>query len=160
MIKSFGGCIWILLSNGAKWRSKPKLKMIWIVRSSAGGGAELISRRLPGATGAAPDQNLWKPGIIHSIRWASGVTLVSCSCRVVPMSVAAIDNFLEALPRRNVLIRRDGKDFVVVYESQDLVVFRNEDANALRKVCRFLRYTIVSDQALLDTEPQQKTSPA
>jgi hypothetical protein len=76
------------------------------------------------------------------------------------MSVAAIDNFLEALPRRNVLIRRDGKDFVVVYESQDLVVFRNEDANALRKVCRFLRYTIVSDQALTDAEPQQKASAA
>jgi hypothetical protein len=76
------------------------------------------------------------------------------------MSVAAIDNFLEAQPRRNVSIRRDGKDFVVVYEGQDLVVFRNEDANALRKVCRFLRYTIVSDQALIDAEPQQTPSAA
>jgi hypothetical protein len=74
------------------------------------------------------------------------------------MSVAAIDNFLEALPRRNVSIRSDGKDFVVVYEGQDLVVFRNEDANALRKVCRFLRYTIVSDQAPTDAKPQQKDS--
>jgi hypothetical protein len=51
MIKSFGGCIWILLSSGAKWRSKPKLKMIWIVRSSADGGAA-PSRRSAGAAGA------------------------------------------------------------------------------------------------------------
>jgi hypothetical protein len=72
------------------------------------------------------------------------------------MSLAAIDNFLEAPPRRNVSIRRDGREFVVVYEGQDLVVFRNEDANALRKVCRFLRYTIVSDQAPTDAKPQQK----
>ena len=36
MIKSFGGCIWILLSSGAKWRSKPKLKMIWIAPKLSG----------------------------------------------------------------------------------------------------------------------------
>ena len=33
--------------HGAKWRSKPKLKMIWIVRSSADGGAA-PSRRSAG----------------------------------------------------------------------------------------------------------------
>ena len=37
--------------HGAKWRSKPKLKMIWIVRSSADGGAA-PSRRSAGAAGA------------------------------------------------------------------------------------------------------------
>jgi hypothetical protein len=35
MIKRFGGFIWILQSNGAKWPSKPELQ-IWIVRSLAG----------------------------------------------------------------------------------------------------------------------------
>jgi hypothetical protein len=76
------------------------------------------------------------------------------------MSVVAVDNFLAALPRRDVSIRHDGKDFVVVYETEDIVAFRNEDANALRKVCRWLRYRIVSDRALTDAEPQQKASAA
>jgi hypothetical protein len=76
------------------------------------------------------------------------------------MSVAAVDNFLATPPRRDVSIRHDGKDFVVVDEANDIVIFRNESANALRKVCRFLRYTIVSDPAVTDAEPQRKTAAA
>jgi hypothetical protein len=64
------------------------------------------------------------------------------------MSVAAVDRFLVTLPRRSVSIRRDGDDFVVVFEAHGIVAFRNEDANALRKACRWLRYTITYDQAL------------
>ena len=39
-------------------------------------------------------------------------------------------------PRRLVSLRRDKEDFVVVIE--DVVMFRNGDASALRKVCDFL----------------------
>jgi hypothetical protein len=37
-----------------------------------------------------------------------------------------------------VALRRDGEDFIVVLEPQDIVAFRNADANALRKICAFL----------------------
>ena len=50
-------------------------------------------------------------------------------------------------PRRLVALRRDEMDFVVAFQPEDVIVFRNPDANALRKVCRHLRWTIVSDTA-------------
>ncbi len=65
------------------------------------------------------------------------------------MSVAAIGDFV---PRRNVSIRRDGEDFVVVFEAEDIAAFRSEDANALRKICRWLRYAITYDHALTNAE--------
>jgi hypothetical protein len=49
-------------------------------------------------------------------------------------------------PRRLVSLRRDKEDFVVVVE--DVVMFRNGDASALRKVCDFLRWKIISDTSL------------
>ena len=49
-------------------------------------------------------------------------------------------------PRRPVSLRRDDEDFVVVVE--DVVMFRNRDAGALRKVCSFLRWKIISDTSL------------
>jgi hypothetical protein len=48
---------------------------------------------------------------------------------------------------RCVSIRRDDEDFVVAFQPEDFVIFRNQDANALRKVCRFLRWEIVADTA-------------
>lgn len=48
-------------------------------------------------------------------------------------------------PTRRVSIRRDGEDFVVVFLAEDVVVFRNDDASALRKVCRALRWEIAID---------------
>jgi hypothetical protein len=48
-------------------------------------------------------------------------------------------------PRRRVAIRRDDNDFVIVFQPENLVVFRNTDASALRKACQFLRWEIVSD---------------
>ncbi len=57
-----------------------------------------------------------------------------------------------AAPRRNVSIRRDGEDFVVVFEAEDIAAFRSEDANALRKICRWLRYAITYDHALTNAE--------
>lgn len=48
-------------------------------------------------------------------------------------------------PRRRVSIRRDEADFVVAFEPDDIVVFRHNEANALRKVCNSLRWEIVRD---------------
>jgi hypothetical protein len=48
---------------------------------------------------------------------------------------------------RRVSIRRDDDDFVVAFQPEDYVIFRNQDANALRKVCRFLQWEVVTDTA-------------
>lgn len=56
-------------------------------------------------------------------------------------------------PRRQVAIRRDGADFVIAIQPDDLIVFRNESARALRKACRFLRWEVVSDVALEVNDP-------
>jgi hypothetical protein len=49
---------------------------------------------------------------------------------------------------RRVSIRRDGEDFVIVSLAEDLVVFRNKDANALRRLCRSLHWEIAIDSCL------------
>jgi hypothetical protein len=46
-----------------------------------------------------------------------------------------------------VSIRRDEEDFVIVLQPEDLVVFRNANASALRKACHFLRWQVVNDAA-------------
>jgi hypothetical protein len=55
----------------------------------------------------------------------------------------AVDRFIQ--PRRQVSIRRDDNDFVVVFKPEDLIVFRNSSAGALRKACHFLRWEVVSE---------------
>jgi hypothetical protein len=76
---------------------------------------------------------------------------------VIPFAPAAKNQVLSAATefgksvqkiRRRVSIRRDGEEFVVVILDQDLVVFRNNDASALRKVCRSLRWEIAIDSCL------------
>jgi hypothetical protein len=52
---------------------------------------------------------------------------------------------------RRVSIRRDDKDFVVAFQPEDHVIFRHQDANALRNVCRKLRWEIVDDRSVPDT---------
>jgi hypothetical protein len=47
--------------------------------------------------------------------------------------------------RRQVSIRRDGADFVVAFEPDDIIVFRHSEANALRRACNSLRWEIVRD---------------
>jgi hypothetical protein len=49
------------------------------------------------------------------------------------------------LPRRQVAIRRDGRDVVIALQPEDLIVFRNESAGALRRACSFLWWEVVSD---------------
>ena len=52
-------------------------------------------------------------------------------------------------PSRPILaIRRDGDDFVVSLMPNDLVIFRNESADALRRLCKGLRWAVVSDTAI------------
>ena len=47
--------------------------------------------------------------------------------------------------KRQVSIRRDGRDFVVAFQPDNIVIFRHNEAKALRKLCRSLRWEIVSD---------------
>jgi hypothetical protein len=51
-----------------------------------------------------------------------------------------------ALPfRRQVSISRDGEDFVVAFQPDNIIALRNNEASALRKMCHTLRWEIVSD---------------
>jgi len=51
-----------------------------------------------------------------------------------------------ALPfRRQVSISRDGEDFVVAFQPDNIIALRNSEASALRKMCHALRWEIVSD---------------
>jgi hypothetical protein len=56
-------------------------------------------------------------------------------------------------PRRKVVIRRDDEDFVIAREEDDLVIFRNESATALRKMCGFLHWVVVSDVLIDVNDP-------
>ena len=64
------------------------------------------------------------------------------------MLAAEANNYFFQRPKRAVAIRRDGDDFVVSLMPNDLVIFRNESANALRKLCKGLRWAVVSDTAI------------
>jgi len=55
--------------------------------------------------------------------------------------------------RRQVSIARDGSDFVVAFQPDNVVVFRHNAAHALRKLCYQLRWEIVSDIAADPNEP-------
>ena len=51
-----------------------------------------------------------------------------------------------ALPfRRHVSISRDGEDFIVAFQPDNVVVFRHAEASELRRMCHRLRWKIVSD---------------
>ena len=47
--------------------------------------------------------------------------------------------------RRKVVIRRDGEDFVIAFQPEDIVVFRHAEATALRRACVVLRWEVVGD---------------
>ena len=75
---------------------------------------------------------------------------VGCAtvCRGTSMPAAEPNNYVFQRQKRAVAIRRDGDDFVVSLMPNDLVIFRNESADALRKVCKGLRWAVVSDTAI------------
>ena len=56
-----------------------------------------------------------------------------------------INHSRQKWPKKQVSIRRDDKDFVVAFQPEDFVIFRNGDANALRRLCRLLRWEVISD---------------
>jgi hypothetical protein len=58
----------------------------------------------------------------------------------------AVDSIL-GRPKRLVTLRRDGDDFVVAFYPEDLVVFRHNEAEPLRKMCAFLQWKIISDSS-------------
>ena len=62
--------------------------------------------------------------------------------------------------RRQVAMQRDGDDFVIAFEPDGFIIFRNKDADALRKLCRSLRWEIVSDATSSADEPAWSLVPA
>jgi hypothetical protein len=62
--------------------------------------------------------------------------------------------------RRQVTMRRDGDDFVVATHTDGLIIFRNKDAAALRKLCRSLRWEIVRDTTASDDKSAWSLVPA
>lgn len=57
-------------------------------------------------------------------------------------------------------MRRDGDDFVVATHADGLIIFRSKDADALRKLCRSLRWQIVRDTSASDDESACSLVPA
>ena len=55
--------------------------------------------------------------------------------------------------RRKVAIRRDGEDFVIVFQPEDIVVFRHAEATALRRACVVFRWEVVSDTIAVASNP-------
>jgi hypothetical protein len=64
------------------------------------------------------------------------------------MPAAETNNYVFQRPKRAVAIRRDGDEFVVSLMPNDLVIFRNESADELRKLCKGLRWAVVCDTAI------------
>jgi hypothetical protein len=52
-------------------------------------------------------------------------------------------NALGSAPRRRVSIKSDGDDFVVSFQPENIVVFRHNEVNALRRICRSLHWEII-----------------
>jgi hypothetical protein len=70
--------------------------------------------------------------------------------RWCPMSVTNVTagESVQKTPARRVSIRPDGEDFVIVSLAENVVVYRNPDARALRKLCHSLRWEIAIDSSL------------
>jgi hypothetical protein len=68
------------------------------------------------------------------------------------------DRFMEY--RRQVAMRRDGDDFVVALKPDDVIVFRSRNADALRKVCRSLRWEVVSETTVSADDLVRSLAPA
>jgi hypothetical protein len=64
------------------------------------------------------------------------------------LAESGFSDSLKSGSRRRVSIRRDDSEFVVAFQAEGLVAFRNADAGALRKVCHHLRREIVADSSL------------
>ena len=58
------------------------------------------------------------------------------------------DPALDAMLNKPTALHRDDDEFVITFQPEDSIAFRSHDAKALRKVCAFLRWKIVSDTSL------------
>jgi hypothetical protein len=59
-----------------------------------------------------------------------------------------------ALPfKRQVSLNRDGEDFVVAFQPDNVIALRHSEATALRKMCHTLRWEIVSDTTPEPSDP-------
>ena len=62
------------------------------------------------------------------------------------LTTSSVQNFsFIKEPKRRVSLRRDGADFIVALQPDNLVVFRHHELHALRKLCKRLRWEIVAD---------------
>jgi hypothetical protein len=61
------------------------------------------------------------------------------------MSVQSEATSAHLPPRRQVSIGRDGEDFVVSFQPHNIVVFRHDEADPLRRICHSLGWEILSD---------------
>lgn len=64
------------------------------------------------------------------------------------MLAAEKNSYVFQRPKRAVAIRRDNNDFVVSLMPNDVIIFRDQNPDALRKLCKGLRWAIVSDTSL------------
>jgi len=71
------------------------------------------------------------------------------------MSVLSEDTLGKTLQprRRRVSIRRDGRDFVVAFQPENIIMFRYNEATALRRMCYKLRWEVVSDTVADPNDP-------
>jgi hypothetical protein len=51
------------------------------------------------------------------------------------------------------LASRDGENFVIAFQPEDMIVFRHSEARALRKACVVLRWEVVSDTVAEANDP-------
>jgi hypothetical protein len=78
--------------------------------------------------------------------------------RLVSAASVGIPKSAQDKSPRKVSIRRDGEDFVVVSLVEDLVIFRDSNASALRKVCHSLHWDIAIDSCLPSTNRRKADS--
>ena len=96
---------------------------------------KIVAWKFPSISATAPVGSSLRPGLRHSEGRTS-------------MLAAKANNYSFQRPKRAVAIRRDGDDFVVSLMPNDLIIFRNESADALRMLCKGLRWAVVSDTAI------------
>jgi hypothetical protein len=65
--------------------------------------------------------------------------------RRLSSTVMSGDTIQGEKPKRLVSLWRDNEDFVITFQPEDVIIFRNPDASALREICNQLRWKITSN---------------
>jgi hypothetical protein len=84
-------------------------------------------------------------GVASAVKWLRPAFVSMWVAKMSAFDV--VESFRKsALPFRiQVSISRDDEDFVITFLPQNIVAMRHSEANELRKMCRSLRWEIVSD---------------